>query len=320
MGLGPEPAPTASRPDARINATPLAPRSHPPAPPMSVPSDAGDLTATFNFDGFVDGVAYPSLSPAQQESFKSDLRREIAAIATWAHEAGWPSPPAIDLQVFVSDEYKIPRSLVPAAQGRRGRMEFPAWKVVSGEAAIAHELTHVFFPNGNRLLAEGLAIYLQAKVGGNPAFPNFGAPLHALAHELLREMVPEFAQGETASLEKVRLAYLDRIATPSPLRLRVGRILHDNTPGGQAHLYPIAGSFVQFLIATRGTSRFHTLYEHTPLVPFERNCGAPERWLDVYGVSLADLELQWKSIIAGCGPENSESLAPVPNWVGAMRA
>jgi hypothetical protein len=33
-------------------------------------------------------------------------------------------------------------------------MEFPAWRVMAGEAAIMHELVHVYFPNGNRLLAE----------------------------------------------------------------------------------------------------------------------------------------------------------------------
>ncbi len=41
-------------------------------------------------------------------------------------------------------------------------MEFPAWRVNAGKAAILHELAHVFFPNGNRFLAEGLAVYLQA--------------------------------------------------------------------------------------------------------------------------------------------------------------
>ncbi len=37
------------------------------------------------------------------------------------------------------------------------------------------------------LLAEGLAVYLQAEIGRNPAFPNFGWPLHALARELMPE-------------------------------------------------------------------------------------------------------------------------------------
>jgi hypothetical protein len=177
----------------------------------------------------------------------------------------------------------------------------------------------VLFPNGNRFLAEGLAVYLQAEVGGNPAFPNFGTPLHELARELTGRMLPERAQGDAKSLQKLRLPDLDRIATPSPLRLRVGRILHDNTPGGQAYLYPLAGSFVQFLIETHGTGRFRALYERTPLVPFERNCGSPGRWQEVYGLSLADLELQWKSLIAGRAAEKSNGVVQVSNRVGAVR-
>jgi hypothetical protein len=206
-------------------------------------------------------------------------------------------PDSANLQIFVSDEYKISRSLVPAAVDRRGRMEFPAWKVIAGEAAILHELVHVYFPNGNRLLAEGLAIFLQATIGGNPTFPNFGRPLHETVRELARDMVPEFMPGKPESLEKIRLADLDKIATPSPLRLRVGRNLYENTPFGQARIYPIAGSFVQFLIETYGTDRFYALFLRTPLLPFRRGAGATDRWKDVYGLSLTDLELRWRSTI-----------------------
>jgi len=258
----------------------------------------GDATATFHFVGQVEGMAYPSLSPAQQETFMAEFCREAASILQWSRQENWPSPP-VDLQVFVSDEYKISQSLVPASIGKRGRMEFPAWKAIASEAAVAHELVHVYFPNGNRLLAEGLAIYLQDKIGGSPVFPNFGTPLHAMVRELAREMVPEFVGGKAETLERIRIGELDKIATPSPLRLRVGRYLYENTPSGQAHVYPIAGSFVQFLIETYGVDRFRVLFERTPLVVFERNVGSPERWIDVYGLSLSDLERQWRVMIAG---------------------
>jgi hypothetical protein len=262
--------------------------------------DSRDTNATFHFDGFVDGVAYPSLSPAQQDTFKADFFREVASLNNWSRQENWPPYPPASLQIFVSDEYKIPKSLVPAALGHRGRMEFPAWKAIAGEAAIAHELVHVYFPNGNRLLAEGLAIYLQDKIGGNPTFPNFGRPLHQVARELLRAMVPGFTAGKAESLDNIHLADLDKIATPSPLRLRVGRDLYDNTPTGQAHIYPIAGSFTQFLIDTHGIEMFRALFQRTPLVPIERNPGFPARWVDVYGLSLSDIELKWKSMIVGC--------------------
>jgi hypothetical protein len=262
--------------------------------------DFGDTNATFHFDGYVEGIAYPSLSPAQQDAFKADFFREAASLKTWARRESWPLSPPTDFQIFVSDEYKISKSLVPAALDHRGRMEFPAWKAIAGEAAIAHELVHVYFPNGNRLLAEGLAIYLQDKIGGNPAFPNFGRPLHQVARELLQTMVPEFTFEKAESLEKIRLADLDKIATPSPLRLRVGKDLYENTPVGQAHLYPLAGSFVEFLVETRGIEVFRALFERTPLVPFARDAGSSDRWMDVYGLLLADLELQWKSMIVSC--------------------
>jgi hypothetical protein len=272
--------------------------------------DSRDTNATFHFDGFVDGVAYPSLSPAQQDIFKADFFREVASLNNWAHREGWlPSPPA-DFQIFVSDEYKISKSLIPAALGHRGRMEFPAWKAIAGEAAIAHELVHVYFPNGNRLLAEGLAIYLQDKIGGNPAFPNFGVPLHDMVRELAREMIPEFINGAPRSLEAIHVSDLDKIATPSPLRLRIGRYLYDNTPSGQAHIYPLAGSFVQFLIERHGMVRFRDLFARTPLVPLERDAGSPARWFDAYGLSLAELELQWKSVIASLHSSPTVPSAP----------
>jgi hypothetical protein len=264
--------------------------------------DLTDAMATFHFDGQVDGLLYPSLSPTQQDTFKADFYREAASLKQWSRRENWLPTPFADLQIFVSDEYKISRSLVPAAVDRRGRMEFPAWKAIAGEAAIMHELVHVYFPNGNRLLAEGLAIFLQATIGGNPTFPNFGRPLHEMARELAREMVPEFMLGKPESLEKIRLADLDKIATPSPLRLRVGRYLYENTPVGQAHIYPIVGSFVQFLMEIHGTNKFQALFVRTPLVPFGRDSGAPDRWIDVYGLSLAELELQWRSMIVNCPP------------------
>src|SRR5262245_34831578 len=124
-------------------------------------------------------------------------------------------------------------------------MEFPACKAIAGDAAITRELVDVYFTNGNRFLAEGLAIFVQAKIGGNAAFPNFGGSLHGLVRDLMRDMVPEFAPGLPESLEKIHLTDLDKIATPSPLRLRIGRYLYENTPAGQAYIYSLVGSFTE---------------------------------------------------------------------------
>ncbi len=53
-------------------------------------------------------------------------------------------------------------------------------------APIVHELTHIIAPSTKSpSLSEGLACYIQDKVGENPAFPNHEKPSHALAKEYL---------------------------------------------------------------------------------------------------------------------------------------
>ncbi len=75
--------------------------------------------------------------------------------------------------------YSFPRStnfrepLYLRGRPKGAGWEFPANRVAAGEAAVAHELVHVFFPNANRMLAEGLAVHLHQCVAPNPAFPNF---------------------------------------------------------------------------------------------------------------------------------------------------
>src|SRR5690348_16510464 len=92
-----------------------------------------------------------SLSASERASFCAAFRRELTSLRTWLAE--WDARPMElsipELQVLVSDGYKISRALVPAWERRSGVLEFPTWRVVSGKAAILHELTHVFLPNGN---------------------------------------------------------------------------------------------------------------------------------------------------------------------------
>jgi hypothetical protein len=264
---------------------------------MNTSVDSGNQFGSIVFESSSREHADRWPSPARRIEFELDFSRELARLERWAVDQQWLPLPVPKLHVVVSDRYKISRSLVPAWSGNAGHMEFPAWRVSARKAAIAHELVHVFFPNGNRFLAEGLAVYLQAEIGSNPAFPNFGRPLHELVRELLREMVPEFSPGDPKSLERVHLGELDKIATPSPLSLRIGQDFYGEEPRGQACIYPIAGSFVQFLIETRGLENFHEIYLQTPLVPMAQNTGLPERWLRVYDICLADLEDDWKTFI-----------------------
>src|SRR5437870_1556708 len=99
-----------------IRLRPVAISTEPAAPGASL---SGDIAATFHFDGTVEAFPYPSLSPTQQESFKAYFFRELASIRRWAFQQQWPCPSGLDLRVLVSDDYKIARSLVPAAAGKR---------------------------------------------------------------------------------------------------------------------------------------------------------------------------------------------------------
>lgn len=257
----------------------------------------GDETA-IRFE-FVSG-GDQSLSAADQARFRADFRRELTRLQAWLAQAqDWASPPRPAFQVRVSAGYKISRALVPAWDGHRGLMEFPAWRVRACKAAILHELTHVYLPNGNRSLAEGLATYLQALLGGNPAFPNFDRPLHRMARDCLIDMTPGFLSEKAQAGEGVRLAELDATPTPNPLTLEAARPRYEQERGFQAAIYAIVGSFVEFLIETRGLARFQRLYGLTPLVAGQLAAGAPARWSDIYGHALADLEAEWKSLIGG---------------------
>jgi hypothetical protein len=264
---------------------------------MNTSADSRNQCASIVFEFANQAHADQWPTPARQDEFRHDFSKDLSRLDGWAVERRWAALPVPELRVVVSDRYRISRSLVPAWSGHTGRIEFPAWRVAARRAAIAHELVHVFFPNGNRFLAEGLAVWLQAEIGGNPAFPNFGRSLHELARELLRQMVPEFSRGDPKSLETVDLSALDEIATPSPLALAVGPDHYGEEPRGQAHIYPIVGSFVQFLIETRGWEKFHAIYLQTPLVPMVQTTGLPERWRNVYDIRFADLEDEWKSFI-----------------------
>jgi len=249
----------------------------------------------FEFECARDGAA--ALTEAQRIEFEDDVCREIIHLQEWAADLDWIEFPVPELKIIVSDRYSISKSLVPAWSGRAGYMEFPTWRVASRKAAIMHELVHVFFPNGNRFLAEGFAVHLQDSIGGNPAFPNFGKPLHRNVCERLLEMTPRNSSEDPLGLGQIHLAELDLIPTPNPLTLRVGAELYGEDQRGQAFVYPIAGSFVQFLLETFGVERFRSLYAQTQLLPLVLNAGSPDRWSDVYCMTLVDLENEWKSMI-----------------------
>jgi hypothetical protein len=236
------------------------------------------------------------LTTDQRIAFRDDFCRELARLEDWADQCDWVPAAVSRFDVIVSDRFRISRSLVPGWMGFGGQMEFPVWRVADRTAAIMHELVHVLFPNGNRLLAEGFAIHLQDAIGSNPAFPNFGKPLHETARDKLRGFAPAASLEDT--LARFTLGDLDAIATPSPLTLLVGDTAFGEEPRGQGFIYPVAGSFVRFLLDTGGLADFQRVYALTPLVPGAHNAGARARWGNVYGSTFHELEGDWKAMIS----------------------
>ncbi len=247
------------------------------------------------------GQAEGALTAEQRNEFQSDLCSDLKRLERWAIEFGWSPGPIAQLGVFVSDRCRISKSLVPAWSGYPGYMRFPASRVQTRTAAILHELVHVFFPNGNRFLAEGLAVYLQALLGGNPAFPNFGKPLHDTARDQCVDKLPALSGPNATSLRTIHLDRLDAIATPNPLTLTIEQEFFGEGPRGQALLYAIAGSFTQFVIEMHGIDKFYALYRKTPLVMRAQDPGPASRWLDVYRVPLLHFQNDWHSFLNSRG-------------------
>jgi hypothetical protein len=293
---------------------------------------AGDLLASFNFVGRTGQHCYPCVSPAQQTKFQEDFKEQLEGVQAElsSHKDRdnneWLSPdaslpprvtsgpyrPRSDFHVFVSEAYGKSKALVPAWLGQRGWIEFPAHRVVAGEAAIAHELVHVLFPNGNRMLAEGLAVYLQYKLFPNiPVYPNFGDRLETLVADFLRM---NYKNDARHALWNMDLDALERISTPDKLSLRIGRDAligakpgdPDPSPGEVKTIYAVAGSLVGFLLENLiedellTENNFGALYKSTPLRPLERDSGDPDRWRHCYqangrSYSFTELGLLWKT-------------------------
>jgi hypothetical protein len=303
-------------------------------------NNCGGRLVAFDFKEMVDGVPYEGVVPPHaQELFIKAFGVEIAKIEKWFVHQRWlssvtPQPALgtyapqqlfelndVDLRVSVSQQYLISRSLVPSSVGHRGMMEFPAREAAPKiTAAIMHELTHTYFPNGNRFIDEGFAVYLQNKIGANPAFPDFQQDLHDLMVKLAYEIDSVINSNPNPTpmggLKKISIVELERVATPAPLELQLtgnigGAGPHGppSGPGGQlgkpAYVALIvAGSFVRFLIDSYGLDAFHRLYCLTPLKPLRRDAGKADRWRHVKGyrgLSVGDLEKKWKNMI-GASP------------------
>ncbi len=230
---------------------------------------AGALLAT----AVVDASAQPEMtfklsgvrSTAAAAAFQSEMQRARAKVREW-----WGETFEGSIFIQTNTERVLSMALIPAWRGERGQMIFGAKRVDAGEAATVHEMIHVYAPNANRFLAEGLAVYGHDLLGGPPAYPNFGKSLDDIA-------------GRSANRELVMA--LERTPTPNPLE--------NVSKEGEA----IAGSFVKFLIERHGMDKFRALYTLTPLVPMQRDPGGPARWQQVYGESYESIVDAWLAIL-----------------------
>ena len=167
--------------------------------------------------------------------------------------ATWQDP----IRIYVSSGFAIARSLVTNG-GAPGKIEMPLARVRDKTGPLLHEIVHNYAPNQNRFLQEGLGVYLQDRMGGNPGFPNFGQHLHSLARRSL---------SSVSSLER-----LNEVRFPQPL----------STVIPERAAYLLAGSFVRFLIERYRLPQFRALYDS----------GDYEK---AYRKSLQALENEWRS-------------------------
>jgi hypothetical protein len=196
------------------------------------------------------------LAPREAEAYCRYAVEERQKVdAFWG--ATWTDP----IRIHVSSTYRISRALVPGHLGNRGLIEMPLRRVRDNSGALLHEVVHIYAPNPNRFLAEGLAVYLHTRLAGNLALPNFGEDLGRAAGRSL--------WGVSA------LAALNDVRTPRPL----GTVMEEMTA------YILAGSFVEFLIEKHGLAPFRSLYE---TADYEK----------VYGKSFATLEQEWRASLS----------------------
>lgn len=207
---------------------------------------------------------------ADVAQFKKEFHEALHQVCGW-----WGPTFKGPFSVTVEDSRGPSMALVPAWRGNHGTLLFRTGRTLNGRSPIVHELTHVFAPNANRFLAEGLAVYAEEHLSDRIAYPTFGKDIHDAAKEF----------AATTDLQD-----LEAIVTPRGLQIN-GRIeLREG--------YTVAGSFVRFLIDTEGLEKFRALYAKTPMVPGVRIESKPERWQATYGVSFGILTERWRKFIA----------------------
>jgi hypothetical protein len=239
---------------------------------MRYPFGAGALAACFLLYLTGTSAAEPEMtfkfvgvSSSSAASFQTQMQEARVKVRAW-----WGPTFEDKISIETTPNRVLSMALTPAWRGERGTMSFGSKRVTDNQAASIHEMIHVYAPNANRMLAEGLAVYGHELLGGNAAYPTLGKDLHKAA---------------ASSASKDILMKLERTATPAPLE--------DVSRDGET----LSGSFVRFLIEKHGMEKFRALYDLTPLARMQRNAGALERWQTIYNQSLDTLANEWLAAI-----------------------
>jgi hypothetical protein len=169
------------------------------------------------------------------------------------------------IRIHVDSSYQISKALIPAYRGDRGFMEMPLISVKRNSGPLLHEIVHIYAPNDNRFLAEGLAVYLQYKLGGN--LTSFMG--ENTLDDLVRDRI-----SESDSLQ-----VYNKVRTPRPLGINLQDV------DGRKTAYIVGGSFVGYLIEQYGLQKFKDVYES-------------DDYSKIDGKSLEIFEKEWRDYLS----------------------
>lgn len=199
---------------------------------------------------------------------------------------------ARDVVIVIDPERRIPYAENANADGTV-TVRLPASRLkpddIAGSGlAIEHELTHAIAPgddHDDRLLVEGLAVHVQDFLGP-PGYPDFEQSPHETVIDLERRL------GTTIPLAQSEKARLERES------------------GDERRLaYAQEGSFVRWLIETRGLRQFLVFYRD----------GADYR--RHFDRTLAELETDWRAFLASdAGVASASKPARDANRADALRS
>lgn len=159
-----------------------------------------------------DGIRVGYLASVSRDAALLVLEEALRARAALQEYIGRSLGP---VEIRISDERGIPfasGSTIWLPAGRASALR-PDWS--HDAMSITHEMTHLFGTGRreDRLLVEGLAVYLNTKVG-RPTYPNDGADLDSLMHRLEADLGRRLPLLESEGFrrrgtrEERRLAYV----------------------------------------------------------------------------------------------------------------